>query len=205
VTANTTRLRVFRFRVRAFNRLYDFLVTLAAGLFSYFSASLCDVNVVFKPAGREIVGMPEPIARFSGILRNQSGRRVAIVANRNRAMARLQPPAKLILHDMTIHTRFGAIGHVRITTSVDECVRANTYRHSDRDTEDCSARKPSVHLCLLFWVAFDALKHRNVSQIDRMPKRFVALVASLAFPIRQRPEINRMLNVDGFRNTQRPR
>ena len=89
MTANTTCLRVFRFRVRAFNRLHDFLVTLAAGLFSYFTPSRRDVNVVFKPARREVVGMPETVARFSGVLRNQSGRCMAIIAYGNCAMARL--------------------------------------------------------------------------------------------------------------------
>ena len=152
VTANTTRLRVFRFRVRAFDRLHDFLVTLAAGLFRYFSDSLRDVNVVFKPAGREIVGMPEPVARFSGVLRNQPGRRVAIIANRDRAMARLQPAAKLVLHDMTVNARFGVIGHVRITTSVDEGVRANTNGHADRDSQDYSTRQPSAQFVPFLWL-----------------------------------------------------
>ena len=57
---------------------------------------------------------------------------------------------------------------------------------------------------LLFGVAFDALKHRDVSQIDRMPKRCVTVVASLAFSIRESPKIDRMLNIDCPGNSQRP-
>jgi len=112
VTANTTRLCVFGASVRALDSLHDFLMTFPAGFFSYFTASRRDVNVVFKPAGREIVGVPETIACFSGVLTNESGRRMAIVAHSNCSMTRLHPTAKLILHDMTIHTRFSVVGHI---------------------------------------------------------------------------------------------
>ena len=112
VTANTTRLLIFRSRVRAFDRVDDFLMTLATGLFSNFAAHGCDVYVVFKPAGGEVVGMPETVARFGCVLRDQSGRRVAIVADGDGAMARLYPTAKLVLHHMTVHTRLSVVSHV---------------------------------------------------------------------------------------------
>src|SRR5687767_7099691 len=98
--------------MRAFNRLHNFLMTFAAGLFSYFPPSLRDVNVVFKPARREVVGMPETVACFGCVLANESGRRVAIVAHGDCTMARFHPAAKLLLHDMTIHTRFSVVSHV---------------------------------------------------------------------------------------------
>jgi hypothetical protein len=56
--------------MRAFDGLDDFLVTFPAGLFSYFKAAWRDVNVVFKPAGREVIGMPETITRFRCVLAN---------------------------------------------------------------------------------------------------------------------------------------
>ena len=48
-------------------------MTLAAGLFSYCTTTRGNVNVVFKPTGGEVVGMPETVARFRRVLANQSG------------------------------------------------------------------------------------------------------------------------------------
>jgi len=45
-------------------------------------------------------------------------------------------------------------------------------------------------------VTLGALKHRNISQIDRVLERFVSLVTRLALSIGQAAEINRMLNID---------
>ena len=87
VTANTTRLRIVNFGVRAFDSLHNFLVTFPAGLFSYCTTTRRDVNVVFKPAGCEVVGMPETVLRFSVILGDEAGRRMAIIAHGNCSMA----------------------------------------------------------------------------------------------------------------------
>jgi hypothetical protein len=48
-------------------------------------------------------------------------------------------------------------------------------------------------LRLLLRMALDALKHRDITQVDWVPERFVRLVAALAFAIREASEINRML------------
>ena len=111
-------------------------MTLPAGLLSDFKASWRDVNVVIKPAGREIVRMPEPVARFSGILGDKPGRRMAIITDSNCSMARLHPTAKLVLHDMAVHTCFRVVSHVRIATSVDEGVGANSDRQSDCNSQN---------------------------------------------------------------------
>ena len=42
-------------------------------------------------------------------------------------------------------------------------------------------------------MTLDALEHRDVSQIDRMSKRLIWFMASLAFAICQPAKINRML------------
>jgi hypothetical protein len=136
MTTNTTGALVFRVHMRAFDGLYDFLVTLAARLFRHLAASWRDVNVVFKPAGREIVRVPETITRFSHVFGHQARWRVAVVAYGNRAMARLHPAAKLVLHHVTIHTRFGVVGHVRITARVDKRVRTHTQCDSDRNAQN---------------------------------------------------------------------
>ena len=44
------------------------------------------------------------------------------------------------------------------------------------------------------WMALDALKHRDVPKIDRMPERFVGLMAGLTFAICQPAKVNRMLH-----------
>ena len=67
---------------------------------------------------------------------------MAIIANSDGAMARLQPAAKLVLHDMTIHTRFGVVSHVRVAASINEGVRTDTCRHAERDTQDYSTPPP---------------------------------------------------------------
>src|SRR5215213_761229 len=171
-------------------------MTLPAGLFGHRATTRRDLNVVVIPASREVIGMPETILGFGGVFADESGRRMAIVANRHGPVARVHPAAKLLLHDVTVHTGFSVVSHVRITTRIDKGEGTNTQRHTNCDTQNCSARKPSLHLCLLLWVAFDALEHRDVSQINGMSKRLISLVTSLAFPIRQATEINRMLNVD---------
>ena len=149
--------------MRTFNGLDNVLMTFAAGFFRHFTASRCDVNVVFEPAGGEVVGMPETVSRFGGVLGNETGRRVAIVANRHRTMARLQPTAELVLHDVTIHTRFSIVSHVRIATRVHEGVCANTHGHADRDAEYYPACKSASTHGLLFRMTFDTLEHRDVS------------------------------------------
>jgi len=144
VTANTTCLRIGGVGVGAFDRLHDVVMTFPAGLFRYFTASRRDVNVVFKPAGREVIGVPETVSRLGGVFGNETGRRVAIVTNRHRTMARLQPTTELVLHDVTIHTRFSIVGHVGIAARVHEGIRAYANRHANRDAQ-CYPRHYSAH------------------------------------------------------------
>lgn len=73
--------------MRAFNGFHNFLMTLPAGLFGYFTATRRDVNVVFKPTGCEVIRMPETVARFGCVLADESWWRVAIIADGYRSMA----------------------------------------------------------------------------------------------------------------------
>src|SRR5688500_6372389 len=110
-------------------------MTFPAGLFLCFTASRRDVSVVFKPAGREVVGVSQAVSRLGGVFGSDSGRRVAIVANRHRTIARLQPTAEVVLHDVTIHTRFSIVSHVGIAARVHEGIRAYADRHANRDAQ----------------------------------------------------------------------
>ena len=67
--------------MRTLDRLNNLLMTLSARLFGYSATSRRDVDVVFIPARREIVGVPETILRFSGVLSDESRRCVTIVAH----------------------------------------------------------------------------------------------------------------------------
>ena len=48
-------------------------------------------------------------------------------------------------------------------------------------------------ISLIFRMTLDALKHRNISEIDRMFERLVSLVTGLAFAIREATKVDRML------------
>jgi hypothetical protein len=82
MTANTTYLLILDVSMRSFDRLHDILVTLATGLFRHGLTTRRNLNVVFKPAGCEVVGMPETVSRFSSVFANEPGRRMTIVAHR---------------------------------------------------------------------------------------------------------------------------
>ena len=160
VTTDTTGARVFCLGVRAFDSVDNVLMTFATGFFRYFSTARRDVNVVVKPAGREIVGMPEPVARFSCVLADESRRRMTIVADSNGAMARLHPTIELVLHDVTVRACFGIVRQVRISTCVDKGVRADADGRADCNTQDHSARKPCLHLA----TASDDTRHIETSR-----------------------------------------
>jgi hypothetical protein len=42
-------------------------------------------------------------------------------------------------------------------------------------------------------MAFDALKHRNIAQVDRVFERFVSLMTGFAFSVAEAAKIYRML------------
>lgn len=87
-------------------------MTLSASFLSYFAASWRDLNVVLEPTGGEIIGMPKTIPCLCRVFADKSRRRVAVVADGYSSMARLQPAAILLLHDMAINASFCVVGHV---------------------------------------------------------------------------------------------
>lgn len=75
--------------------------------------------------------MPEPVPSLGRIFADEIMRRVAIVTGCDRLVARLQPAAVLIFHDVAIRTGERIVAHVRIALTVPE--RVNT--HPDRKAE----------------------------------------------------------------------
>jgi hypothetical protein len=138
VTTKAAGLLAFRIRVGAFDSLHDFLMTLPAGLFSHFTTAGGDVDVVLEPTRREIVGVPETVACFGGVLCDETWRSVAVVADGDGTVTRLNPAVELVLHDVAVYTCFSIVGHVRITAGVDERIRTDTQQHTYRDSQDNS-------------------------------------------------------------------
>ena len=120
-------------------------MTVSASFFSYLTASWCDVDVVLEPTGGEIIGMPETIPCLCRVFADESGRRVAIVADGYSSMARLQPATILLLHDMAINAGFCVIRHIRVTASVDEGVRADTQGQAKGDAQNNPLRHAKLH------------------------------------------------------------
>lgn len=131
--------------VWSFDRFHDLLMTLATRLFSYIAATLSDVDVVRVPTSGEVVGMPEAVLRLGCIFRDETGRRMAVVADGNGAMARLQPAAVLVLHDMTVDTCISIVGHVGISTRIDKRVRADPHDQAERYAQDQPLCQTRIH------------------------------------------------------------
>lgn len=82
MTPEATYLLTFGLCMPAFNGFHNFLMTLAARLFSDFTTAWRYVNVVLKPPGREIVGVPETIPCLGRVFAHQFRWRVAVVTDR---------------------------------------------------------------------------------------------------------------------------
>jgi hypothetical protein len=89
MTPDAAGLFVGDSRVLTFNRTHDVLMTLSTSRFGHLAAARRDVDVVFEPTSREVIGMPKAIPRFGGVFTDETGRRVAIVANGYVSMAGL--------------------------------------------------------------------------------------------------------------------
>src|SRR5438874_9713939 len=77
------------------------------------------------------------------------------------------------------------------------CVRTSSRPVCKRDACAPVRTRPQVSLSrqfrFFFRMAFGALKHRDVAEIDGMLEWFVGLVAELAFAFGERAQIDRML------------
>ena len=69
------------------NGLNDIFVTSAAGVFSYLSIKMSNLNVVRVVPSREVKRMKKTVHRLYGVFAGKVMRSVAIVAGSGRAMA----------------------------------------------------------------------------------------------------------------------
>jgi len=80
--------------------------------------------------------MKKAVLRLGEILRNETGRRVAIVARGYRAMTRLGVGIQMIAHDVAIRAGVRIVAQVRVALGINEseCAEAERGADCDRNT-----------------------------------------------------------------------
>ena len=115
----------------------DVLMTFAAGIFRHAPAAFLDLDRVVKIAGGEGERMKEAVLGLREVFGHEAGRRVAIVAGGDRAMARLHPGIEMVLHDVAVGAGLRVVREIRPAVGVDEGVATDSCRqpkqHADRD------------------------------------------------------------------------
>lgn len=124
-------------------------MTLAARFFRIREAALRNANVVFEPAGGEIVRMPEAVARLRHVLADEVRRRVAIVTDRRVAMAGLEPRVVLFVHDVTVRAGGRIVSQVGVSARVNKRVRADADRGAQQNSQHDALNSPRSHLSIL--------------------------------------------------------
>jgi hypothetical protein len=132
--ATNARQRFTR-RRRSIHRLDDGLMAFPAGAFRDFPMVRLDAQRIGKSAGGKSERMPESIRSFGGVLGNDAGRRVAVVANRDGAMARLDPAVVLLAHHVAVGARRRIVGQIRAAFGVNERVSADAGGETNRHAE----------------------------------------------------------------------
>src|SRR5262245_5495896 len=112
MTTKATGLFVARVRMRTFDRLDDLLMAFPARLLCNDAAVIRNAYVVVEPTGGEVIRMPKAVSCFGGVLANEIWRSVTVVANGDVPMARLQPCAVLLVHDMAVCASLWIVSHV---------------------------------------------------------------------------------------------
>ena len=119
-------------------------VTVPACVLGYIVIARRDAQRIRKVARREIERMPEAIARFGHVLADHVVRRVAIVADRNRAVTRLCPRCIVLAHDVAIRAGRRIVRHVRGSARVHVRKGADTDRHSQQ--HNGGGEQPASHV-----------------------------------------------------------
>ena len=89
-----------------------------------------------KAADGEVIGMPESVPGFGRVFPGKVVRSVAIVTGGDRLVARLQPPAVLLFHDVAVRTRERVVAHVRIPLAVPKRIHTDPNRQPEPNAED---------------------------------------------------------------------
>lgn len=90
--------------------------------------------------------MPEAVVGLRQILGDEAGGRMAVIADRHRAMSRLHPSTVVVLHDMAIGTGVWVIRQVRVTLRVNKRIESEPDRQSNQDSENDGCPGSDLHL-----------------------------------------------------------
>ena len=113
--------------------VHDVLMTFAAGIFRHAPAAFLDLDRVVKFARGERERMKKAVLGFREILGHEPGRRMAIVARCDRAMAGLHQPSRWSVHDVAVGAGIGIVPEIGRTLGVNEGVTPESHRRSDGD------------------------------------------------------------------------
>lgn len=119
-----------------------FMASAAIGL-DYAAVACGYGNLIGIPARRKIKRMPKTIVGFCGIFSQDIMGRVAVVANGHRVMRGLNPTVIFFVHDMAIGAHLRFIAHVRNALGINEGVKPDPHKGSQRNRKTDKQR--SVH------------------------------------------------------------
>ena len=134
----------------------DVLMTFAAGVFRDPPAAFLDLDRLVEIARGERERMKKSVLGFSEILGDKPGRRVAIVAGRDRAVARLDPGIEMVLHDVAVGAGVGIVAEIGRALGIDEGetpeaddqTHGKSYRYrQQRCHAGCLGARPLRQVC----------------------------------------------------------
>src|ERR1043166_3940179 len=147
MAAQARELAAARCRVRCFNRIDNFSMTVTTGLLGDLPAMRFDLNVVFIAAGGEEKGMPESVRCLRRVLADKVCRGVAAIAGGNRAVRRLEPTVEFFAHDMTVGASRRIVSKIGPTFGIGEGVDTNADSYADKNAKQDASNYARVHLC----------------------------------------------------------
>ena len=109
------------------NHFDDFTVTLPAGPFGDLPIVRFDSQRLWKIPGSEGKGMPESIRGLGCILRKESRRGMAIIADGDLAMTRLDPAVVILRHDVAVCAGGWIFGQVGRALRIDKGISSHAY------------------------------------------------------------------------------
>lgn len=108
-------------------------MTSAAGVFSNAPAAFLDLDRIVEFSRSEGEGMKETVLCFGEILRHEARWCVAVIARRDRAMARLHVGIEVIPHDMTVGAGIGIVAEIGVALCVNESEATQAQHQANRD------------------------------------------------------------------------
>lgn len=104
------------------NGINNRLVATAAGSLGHFPVIWLNPQWIGKITSGKGYRMPETVLSLCPVLGKRGMRRMAIIAGRNRTVARFRPSIEMLLHDVAVGTCRRVVGKVGPSLGIDECV-----------------------------------------------------------------------------------